>query len=152
MYRKKHELIHEKKVKCPVCKLKFTQLSISLHVRRHNKFECDLCGYKVAKKIQIQEHFLTHLNSDAFKCTVCSKTFGNRPSLQLHEKFLHQEINGSQKFVCKICQKHCKNSKSLYDHKKVHSDRKTCTICAKSFCSRFYRQHLKSHENKQKIK
>lgn len=113
-----HELKKkEKQFKCRFCDKKFwTKLHCNRHEVIHNKFECDLCGYKNACRLNFRDHLVTHQDSNAFKCKICSKILGSRQSLSDHNRYHHQETDI---LTCNVCFKKYKNSTTLKKHQKL---------------------------------
>lgn len=146
---KLHELKKNgKKIKCNVClKMFLTRRLLNIHVRSHNKFECDICGYKSAHKFHLQDHFETHLNPNAFQCKICDSKLGNRTSFNHHIRFMHKEVKNFEKHSCEVCHKEFKKKENLYHHKKTH-EKHSCPICKKSLVAVNLKDHLKLHEAK----
>lgn len=72
---KKHKMIHNEKVQCPICKKLVT--SLRGHVRMHTKVKCSIC-----QKTMIKQSLRQHMANHVQKCKSCGETFEDKPTLR----------------------------------------------------------------------
>lgn len=134
-----HLLSHSAKVhSCGKCEARFTT---TYNLNRHNvivhtkkkRFKCSLCNYDSYFKNDLKKHKQCHektnsfkrfeildltkqlsddVDTEVFKCRICSSTFDNKPSLKLHIL----QHTGSTPFLCSICGSSFRVEKSLKQH------------------------------------
>ncbi|XP_074037273.1 uncharacterized protein isoform X1 [Leptinotarsa decemlineata] len=160
---------------CNVCKKKFFKRHLALHMRMHVEeksspkyntrkyclkdsqnnqelLECHNCKKKFARKDTLVNHMRVHSGVHPFKCTICSKTFTQKSSLQKHNHAVHTNIRD---FQCSICLNSYPTNYRLSVHMKTHNTEKLfkCSICPKSFIMESYlKTHMKTHAPKVHIK
>lgn len=95
---KLHELKKkEKQFKCGFCtKPFFNKSSLKFHQKCDNKYECDVCVFKVSLKDYLQGQLIPHLNPHAYQCEFCNKTLTQEITFLRHIKSAH--ANG-KKFI-----------------------------------------------------
>jgi hypothetical protein len=148
---KLHELKkHERKIKCGHCPMKFfTRFDMKCHEKIHNRFECDICGWKIANKSYFRQHMTAHVNPNALKCEHCGKNFSIKLILNRHIKNIHPEkaYGKNVKFICELCQKEFKSHIYLENHEiRVHKKKKPCPICSEPLAPGTFKSHLRTHE------
>ncbi|XP_065203366.1 zinc finger protein 37-like [Planococcus citri] len=85
--------------------------------KEKQKYECEKCGQKYAKKCSLQDHMNKHLNRKPYKCKVCGKAFYMKIRLNTHE-YVHRGAN----FQCEICDRSFKRKDNMKSHmKRQHS-------------------------------
>lgn len=96
-------------------------INLQEHERCHpdtdGRFNCKLCDKTFRKQTYLKNHQRVHLKQ--FQCTKCSKSFDHLILLQDH-LLTHPESEDGR-FVCKICQKTFKKLDYLKQHQIVHS-------------------------------
>ena len=89
-------------LKCPKCDRTFKNYLLTYtHVKDHDKIPCSTCG-KMLESRRMSRHVLAQhgKNSDRkHQCTLCSKGFMTKPSLQDHMN-IH---TGARPYMCSFC-------------------------------------------------
>ncbi|XP_043466732.1 zinc finger protein 91-like isoform X2 [Leptopilina heterotoma] len=82
----KSETDQKNELKCPHCTLLFSyKKSLLKHIETHaNKFTCKVCGNVFMKREHLSKHLESHVRPKSFKCTECTKVFGNELTLRNH--------------------------------------------------------------------
>ena len=93
---------------------------------------CHFCGKCFASPRYARCHINSlHLNTKAYKCNVCSKTFSANYRLVLHAR-----VHSDEKlFTCDICGKSFMKKNTLTYHRNTHTNAKPyhCKLCHKGF-------------------
>ena len=77
---------------------------------------CKVCRKTTATKTNIKIHAETHIEGMSHACTMCTKTFSNRPNLRNHISSFH-----SEEMSCRVCGKTGMNKGSYDKHKMLHN-------------------------------
>ena len=94
-------------IQCQLCRMTFyDQSAINAHydsahsqttdrARRTGEgtYECDVCGRKLSRKVDLRRHMATvHAVGDVkkFQCDICSREFTLKFNLKTHMKNVHQ--------------------------------------------------------------
>ena len=91
---------------------------------RIKRFECQVCGLKMASRGKVKVHLLSHTGEKPFVCTTCGKGFTVRYKLRRHNEDVH---NGPPLFtrdgvprkidcICEICGAVLKGPRALQFH------------------------------------
>ena len=82
-------------------------------IEKHGSiWKCKTCGRTATQKTAMRKHAETHIEGMSHACHICSKTFPNRPCLQMHISGIH-----SQLFSCDLCGKSEMNRGAYNKHK-----------------------------------
>ncbi|XP_044727319.1 zinc finger protein 501-like [Chrysoperla carnea] len=148
-----HRKHRAKALKCSECELK---LYHPLHLKEHQELihnqsnlTCDVCN-KVLKDIyKLKRHKLTHLSA-SLHCQQCDKTFKDKFRLKSHNKEVH---SATEKYAaCHICGKSI-TKRALRQHLRTHNEREklTCQHCSKPFKNEItLKAHVKDIHGDQK--
>ena len=79
--------------------------------KQEGLWKCKVCGKSRTNKQHIKKHVEIHIEGMSHICHICSKTFGTRPSLNIHVNSIHTEL-----FSCDLCGKSGMNRKAHYMH------------------------------------
>lgn len=144
------------------CDKKFTKRSHLLdHIEWHDKstvHRCEICCKEYKNKVCLRAHNKM-CHSDIYHeciCSQCGKTCKNEITLKNHLK--SHEIDSTKTFECYGCKKKFKNFHVLRIHlQKAHGgpglDREIiCHICSTQVKSKHFKQHLKIHQDREKVK
>ena len=120
---KKHpEFVTKKRVfQCNICHdTSSTDAKLKKHYSAvHNQilrdFLCAVCSKSYGDKRQLEVHNeVAHLKMKRFDCRVCGKKFGRRSSLRAHMTYLHS--GGGSNFACDKCPIVYKSKRNLLNH------------------------------------
>ncbi|KAJ0182902.1 hypothetical protein K1T71_000878 [Dendrolimus kikuchii] len=131
--------------KCPKCdRLCPNGYVLRAHYRTHfqKTFKCNICSVTYNSRYHLNEHSRKHLNSNRYKCDMCSKEFKYKSSLKIH-MFLHS--GGKPKHLCDVCGTSFNDRTNLRIHERsVHLKLRpfTCDVCKATYTAK---KHLKSH-------
>ncbi|XP_050310445.1 zinc finger and BTB domain-containing protein 41-like [Anthonomus grandis grandis] len=119
---------------CRFCNKKFPEEEFQLHWETHKIHVCELCGFKVVKKSELNVH-QSSVHSDVrnFACGHCNKTFKTKGLRKRHEYTLH--IN-PRAFCCELCGQRFNDLATMRTHvqlKHVGSREYVCPICGLDF-------------------
>ena len=100
------------------------------HVESGHK-KCKVCNKEMSTTQKLKSHIQSvHCHSMAYKCSTCSKPFGDPYALSVH-KTVHTE--SARKHVCAYCGNAYLSKSKLNEHEKKHSvGHLTCHHCSKS--------------------
>ena len=118
--------VHEEKTfkhQCYICGKSVNKLEE--HIRAvHDKvkpFICSICRYKCGKQNQLDKH-MEWVHDDkkvrTFKCSKCSASFKDEPSLIKHVKLAHEKLSGmhGKQLGCPFCSGIFTGKRGLFDH------------------------------------
>ncbi|XP_075158030.1 uncharacterized protein LOC142231300 [Haematobia irritans] len=151
---KQKEIIKER-LECEICKKSFnSQYTLKYHkLRIHaddKKYECKICGRRVAKKFMLDQHMLVH-SEDKTACKFCGREFVRKYQVEAHIKAVHQKL---KPFQCSHCSESFASRKTLRHHVYIHTGEKpyVCDICGQAYrqptCLKNHRKiHNKGNNN-----
>ncbi|XP_055701743.1 gastrula zinc finger protein XlCGF26.1-like [Phlebotomus papatasi] len=109
------------------------------------------CGKKFTTLGVLTTHLQLHANPEAFKCSMCAKTFLSERTMRFHVESCLKPIEKCS-FVCDQCPKVFPSAKRLYFHRRYHASedekRFKCQDCPRSYLtpSELRRHRMKFHE------
>lgn len=112
------------------------------HMRRHHDVQhpqIDCCGKKFKLGIDSLDHMEFHLDTDAFKCATCEKTYQNSSALQRHQKYAHAESENM--LACPTCSRQFPKEAMLRKHMLVHLPKDKRPFLCNSCPARFVGKH-----------
>ncbi|XP_045489765.1 gastrula zinc finger protein XlCGF26.1 isoform X14 [Pieris rapae] len=112
--------VEKKRFKCALCFERFSEHYTKMtHLREKHgisfNFTCSICKANFHTRKAFWKH-KNKMHTQAFKCEICGKCFGENWVLKMHLK----SHTGEKPFVCDICQKSYKQKKTLLKHKTLH--------------------------------
>ncbi|XP_061389548.1 zinc finger protein 286A [Musca vetustissima] len=129
------EIIKER-LECEICKKFFnSQYTLKYHkLRIHaddKKYECKICGRRVAKQFMLDQHMLVH-SEDKTACKFCGREFVRKYQVEAHIKAVHQKL---KPFQCSHCSESFASRKTLRHHIYIHTGEKpyVCDICGQAY-------------------
>ncbi|XP_073831792.1 uncharacterized protein [Musca autumnalis] len=129
------EIIKER-LECEICKKFFnSQYTLKYHkLRIHaddKKYECKICGRRVAKQFMLDQHMLVH-SEDKTACKFCGREFVRKYQVEAHIKAVHQKLKPHQ---CPHCSESFASRKTLRHHIYIHTGEKpyVCDICGQAY-------------------
>ncbi|KAJ6635765.1 Zinc finger protein [Pseudolycoriella hygida] len=150
---RKHVKVHEiGTLKCEICNIKFTPVSLMIHDRKFHpelqrsfgKQKCEVCKVTCYNRAEIESHVEMH-KTGKFNCESCNISFTEK-ALELHKKRFHPESNAT----CSICNGTFSN---LPQHIKVHSiGNVKCEICGIRFTLNSLAHHYKTFHPHEKLR
>ena len=93
---------------------------------------CKVCHRELSSTQKLKSHIrATHCHSAAYKCSICSKPFGDPYALSVCKR-VHSA--SARKHICMYCSNAYLSKSKLIDHEKKHTvGHLTCHHCHKSF-------------------
>lgn len=96
-----------RKFLCVACGNQFcTKFGLTQHIRaihdKEQRFQCTKCNRRFAHKHNLKTHLNRHDGIRPYACKVCTKTFYDSSTLNVHTKSVHSDTNA---YVCNICSK-----------------------------------------------
>ena len=155
-----HKLKHESlmdihaEIKCPLCKLSFTKLTLNEHFTAAHKEKegfgvCVECEEFHPKAELIKHLKQKHKNiTGVYSCEFCGRSFIEKNKLEMHRILDHNQEGEPN--ICSFCGKDYKHKailqKHVYSlHKDLHGPY-DCGKCGKIFVTyTLYRKHIQSH-------
>ncbi|XP_053699431.1 zinc finger protein 888-like [Sabethes cyaneus] len=144
--------------------------SLKLHRRKihwvKEKYECDICGYKAARKVFLEKHMLSvHIGEKPYICTVCGKSYESRSKLRTHRRNVHRKESKAHltkketgknidENAARLPQK-CKTDTRITSEAQNSNNTKNynphkCNICGKEFTRKGgLQKHQLIHTNEQ---
>lgn len=129
-------------LKCSNCSNDVPPFETFGELEKHYRIEHDAvgfvmcCGRKLTKRHRLLDHIQSHLNPDAFKCTVCKARFSGSFPLKRH--MVTHVPDEKRRFACTECPKRYTNAVQLSRHcvNKHSGDMEKRFGCA--VCQRMY--------------
>lgn len=143
---KRKESMPKERLECDICHKFFHSLyTLKYHKLRvhpcERKFECKVCGIRVAKKFMLISHMLVH-SDQKMACKYCGREFVRKYQIEAHIRAVHHKL---KPFQCPHCSESFASRKTLRHHIYIHTGEKpyVCDICGQA-----YRQPtcLKNHK------
>ncbi|KAJ6644218.1 Zinc finger protein, partial [Pseudolycoriella hygida] len=119
---KQHLVTHinegRRKFLCVKCGNQFcSKFGLTQHIRaihdKEQRFQCTKCSRKFAHKHNLKTHMNRHNGIRPYACNVCTKTFYDSSTLNVHTKSVHSQTN---EFACSICSKTFNRNGNLKIH------------------------------------
>lgn len=152
---KRKELMPKDRLECEECKKSFhSQYTLKYHKLRvhadEKKFECKICGRRVAKQFMLDSHMLVH-SDQKLACKFCGREFVRKYQVEAHIRAVHQKL---KPFQCPHCSESFASRKTLRHHIYIHTGEKpyVCDICGQAYrqptCLKNHRKiHTKLNTN-----
>lgn len=118
----KHMTTHtnegRRKFLCVACGKQFlSKFGLTQHISaihdKEQRFQCTKCSRRFAHKHNLKTHMNRHNGVRPYACTVCTKTFYDSSTLNVHTKSVHSDKNA---YVCSICSKGFNRNGNLKIH------------------------------------
>lgn len=140
----------KERFECNVCnKLFYSRYTLKYHTLQlhtnETKYECKICGRRMAKKFMLVQHMLVHSN-DKMPCEHCGRQFIRKFELEAHVKAVHMKL---KPFECQYCSECFASRKTLRHHEYIHTGEKpyVCDVCGQAYRQQTcLKNHRKSHE------
>ncbi|XP_065363297.1 zinc finger protein 729 [Calliphora vicina] len=133
---KRKELLPKDRLECEECKKSFhSQYTLKYHKLRvhadEKKFECKICGRRVAKQFMLDSHMLVH-SDQKLACKFCGREFVRKYQVEAHIRAVHQKL---KPFQCPHCSESFASRKTLRHHIYIHTGEKpyVCDICGQAY-------------------
>lgn len=133
---KRKELLPKDRLECEECKKSFhSQYTLKYHKLRvhadEKKFECKICGRRVAKQFMLDSHMLVH-SEQKLACKFCGREFVRKYQVEAHIRAVHQKL---KPFQCSHCSESFASRKTLRHHIYIHTGEKpyVCDICGQAY-------------------
>ncbi|KAM7346817.1 uncharacterized protein ACRADG_006589 [Cochliomyia hominivorax] len=133
---KRKQLLPKERLECEECKKLFhSQYTLKYHKLRvhaaEKKFECKICGRRVAKQFMLDSHMLVH-SDQKLACKFCGREFVRKYQVEAHIRAVHQKL---KPFQCPHCSESFASRKTLRHHIYIHTGEKpyVCDICGQSY-------------------
>lgn len=125
------------KLQCAECETTFPRFSdYKQHARKAHQIAHPVvicCDRRFNKRIKLLEHATKRMNPDAFRCTLCEKSYCNSLNLRLH--MLRHNPPDAMKHKCDQCDRSFAKRYQLTAHQQTHvpeDERKfICSTCNK---------------------
>lgn len=109
------------------------------------KFQCPMCDKKFRRKLNAQQHLITHVSKKDVKCEQCSFSCYTKSQLDVHQ------MKHAKRYGCDLCGKMFTYKFQLDTHvQAVHYNMRPfpCNICGKTFKTRYnYGSHMAQHRD-----
>lgn len=107
-----------RKFLCVACGNQFcSKFGLAQHISsihdKEQKFQCTKCSRRFAHKHNLKTHMNRHDGIRPYACGVCSKSFYDSSTLNVHTKSVH---SGTNAYVCSICSKGFNRNGNLKIH------------------------------------
>ncbi|XP_058460589.1 transcription factor grauzone-like [Malaya genurostris] len=123
--------------KCQTAFINFGEFKRHFREVHQTRAQVICCDRKFSKRFRLVEHVIRHKDPNAFKCSICSKSYSNSAGLSLHmikhdspESFVHK---------CDKCNRSFAKKFQLNAHQIHHmakEDKKyICTACGQAYAS-----------------
>ncbi|XP_046801707.1 zinc finger protein 260 [Lucilia cuprina] len=133
---RRKELLPKDRLECEECKKSFhSQYTLKYHKLRvhadEKKFECKICGRRVAKQFMLDSHMLVH-SDQKLACKFCGREFVRKYQVEAHIRAVHQKL---KPFQCPHCSESFASRKTLRHHIYIHTGEKpyVCDICGQAY-------------------
>lgn len=135
------------KFECPICSKVFCRkLNANQHFMSHvaeKNLNCEQCGFRCHTQAQLDAHKKKH--EKRFCCEICSKMFAYKFQLDIHVQGVHYNL---RPFSCNLCGKSFKTRYNFGSHMAQHKDIRNfqCPFCPRR-CRKSYdlRIHIRTH-------
>ncbi|XP_046407795.1 zinc finger protein 2 homolog [Ischnura elegans] len=97
-------------------------------------YTCSICSKYFAQRRSLNAHIRSHKGERPFSCNECDKSFSKKYQLVRHNR----THTGEKPFSCNDCEKSFSQKSTLVRHARTHTGEKphSCGICSKSFTRR----------------
>ncbi|KAI4460788.1 finger putative transcription factor family-related [Holotrichia oblita] len=149
---KPHVILENGEVKCDECNQTFKNLvQFKIHVKRHKKYVCEVCGYATYRQSYLTDHKEVHSLAKTYTCVVCNKSYRGRTNYSRHKRI---HLNPKQ-INCDLCGQKFTTKGTLKTHiMLIHIKSKNfeCIICNKKFSLKgTLMKHLRRHQQKEGV-
>lgn len=137
------------KLQCTECDISFPRFSdYKQHARKIHQIAHPVvicCERRFNKRIKLFEHATKHMDPEAFRCTICEKSYCNSLNLRLH--MLRHNSPDAMEHKCDKCDRSFAKRYQLTAHQQTHvpeEERKfMCSTCNKTFATKYaMQQHV----------
>ncbi|KAH7974351.1 hypothetical protein HPB49_014364 [Dermacentor silvarum] len=90
-------------VRVPYLELSSSEMTSSLLSQGRQLYACSYCPYTSVRRYTVKLHERTHTGERPFVCNVCSRRFGQRTHLMVHQKRHVSEKKPRKLFECPDC-------------------------------------------------
>ncbi|XP_077319898.1 uncharacterized protein LOC143942463 isoform X1 [Lithobates pipiens] len=112
---------------------------------------CSVCSKTFCNNSSFQVHMQSHTGERPFKCTDCDKSFIRSSHLKIHLR----THTGERPYKCTVCEKSFHDNSSYARHQRIHTGEKPyqCSICGKYFRKKSnLKDHYRTHTGERPYK
>ncbi|XP_077341336.1 uncharacterized protein LOC143986803 [Lithobates pipiens] len=112
---------------------------------------CSVCSKTFCNNSSFQVHMRSHTGERPFKCTDCDKSFIRSSHLKIHLR----THTGERPYKCTECEKSFRDNSSYARHQRIHTGEKPyqCSICGKYFRKKSnLKDHYRTHTGERPYK
>ncbi|KAL7676786.1 hypothetical protein ACOME3_003036, partial [Neoechinorhynchus agilis] len=102
------------------------------------------CQRSFKRASRLRDHLNSHYGTSAYNCTICSKAFTRKDTLDVHLKTVHE---GIRPFACPMCEYKASQGSLLRNHiKSIHGFSASITPRQKPNSQQVYGQNPLNHQ------